>query len=136
MKKEASYQRHAQLFFAEKILVGKDLRNSLDQFFSKNGLSEEAKLSTLGEVRTIKLNFQTELAKALPTLPPTPHRVLKRLQYFCPKKFIESAETESAVMKVAKQIPIIGGNEEDDLRKEIRVLKDLPVETFGDKMKI
>ena len=92
----------------------------MDQFFSKNGLSEEAKLSTLGEVRTIKLNFQTELVKALPTLPPTPHRVLKRLQYICPKKFIESAETESAVIKVAKQIPIIGGN---DLRKEIRSFK-------------
>ena len=82
LEKEVSYQRHTQLLSTEKILVGKDLRNSLDQLFSKNGVSEEVKLSTMGEVRTIKLNFQTELAKALQHFLPLHIEFLKRPQYF------------------------------------------------------
>ena len=136
LSKSSKFQRHAQMFPTEGVLLSKELRDVIDSLLKKYGIPSDQKETVLLEVKSIKLKYHVELSKAFQHYLPLENEFLKRLKFFCPKMFVEKAEAEYNLVKVARQIEVLDVNEEDSLRREIRHIKENKEDTFSGNLAV
>ena len=133
-KGEAKKQvRYGMLVHESKILLVKTVREKILAIVSKYSLGEEKIQELMERAKSKRYLFLVELAKNLQHFLPLEKDFLRWLKYICPKKFVESEETEAYVVKIAQNLPSIDKDEEDDLRQEVRMLKSNKVKYFDEE---
>ena len=103
----------------------------MDSTSEKYSLKSQDRRELFNTCREIKHDFQVELSRSFQHYLPLDNDFLQWLRFFCPKIFIEKSESEAQVVKVAKSADLAAPEEEDDLKREIREIKEFKEEVFG-----
>ena len=135
-KNETSVRR-ALVICPKDVLICSKVKNDIKSLMENYDVTEkEKKKAILNKSITLKLQFHVELAIALQHFLPLDNDWLRWLKYLCPKKMTESSESEAYIVKIAEKVPSITEEEYDDLRKEVRILKDDKDKYFGEELEV
>ena len=133
-EKKGEHVRYGLLMKEKDFLLSKELRQDLDLLCSRYSLGSQKKEELLKQMKNLQYMFLVELSKALQHYLPLDNDFLRWLKYLCPKKFLESEETEAYLVKIALCTPSVIEDDVDDLRREVRILKAFKNDKFNDNL--
>ena len=126
--------RYGRLVEESACLLNKEIREGIQELCDKYKLSEKKKEKLISEAKSKCFEFQVQLAKSLQHYLPLDREFLRWLKYLCPKHFLKAEESEAYIVKNAECLPNIKKEEFDDLRREVRMLKNFQKEYFGSNL--
>ena len=126
--------RYGRLVEESACLLTKEIREGIKELCDKYKFSEIKEEEFISEAKSKCFKFHVQLAKSLQHYLPLDRDFLRWLKYLCPKQFLKAEESEAYIVKIAECLPSIKEEEFDDLRREVRMLKNFQNEYFGSNL--
>ena len=124
--------RYGRLVDESACLLGKEILEGINLLSEKYNLSREKKEELVIEAKAKSFQFQLKLAKQFQHYLPLDVDFLRWLKYLCPRKFLKNEESEACFVKIAECFPSIKTEELDDLRREVRKVKNFKNQFFDE----
>ena len=133
---EERQKRRAMVLPTESTLVSMSLREKLNILYERVEPSKKEREEIVTKVKNLKCTYYRNLVKALQHYLPLDNNFLRWLKFLCPKIFNEKLEAEAYIIKIAQKVSFVKEIEEDDLRLEIRKLKEDKEKYFDEELEV